>query len=215
MIQFICNYMGLGMHDGSNKKIGDGGFKMTGIIVFGEKGSGKDTVAKLISECSLKKSSFFNVGDLVRDMSCIFLATDKWDNNKREFYIETAKKLKEYDINFLSLYVKGRILEKFEKVDLKEIDDENLIIVTGGRTEEDYEFWKENGFTVVGIKCTDEVRQLRLKERDGYLQNSEDSLEENTKKIIAKSDYIIDNSGTKKELEIQIKSFIREYISID
>ena len=60
---------------------------MKGLIVFGEKGSGKDTVAKLINEYSEKSVSFFNIGDLVRDMSCIFLATDKWENKKREFYI--------------------------------------------------------------------------------------------------------------------------------
>ena len=45
---------------------------MKGLIVFGEKGSGKDTVAKLINEYSEKSVSFFNIGDLVRDMSCIF-----------------------------------------------------------------------------------------------------------------------------------------------
>lgn len=181
---------------------------MKGLIVFGEKGSGKDTVARLINEYSEKSVSFFNIGDLVRDMSCIFLATDIWEGKKREFFIDTAIKLKEIDKNFLSYYVLGRILEKFQKSSLDKISDEQLIIVTGGRTYEDFDFWKENGFKTLGVSCDEEVREARLKIRDGYEQKSEDNLEKDTRIIIKKCDYILDNSGTFEELTKVVTNFV-------
>lgn len=184
---------------------------MRGLIVFGEKGSGKDTVARLINEYSSKNVSFFNIGDLCRDMSCMFLATDKWSNSKREFYVETAKKLKEIDIDFLSYYVVGKILEKFKCTSLNDIGDNELIIVTGGRTEEDYSFWKERNFGVVGIHCDEEIRQQRLMNRDGYTQNSIDSLEKNTKEIIKRADYTLDNSGDLDQLKEVINIFVKEW----
>ena len=181
---------------------------MKGLIVFGEKGSGKDTVARLINEYSEKSVSFFNIGDLVRHMSCIFLATDKWNNKKREFYVDTAMKLKEIDENFLSYYVLGRILDKFKKNSILEIDNEQLIIVTGGRTYEDYEFWKKSGFKTLGVKCDENIRKERLKNRDGYEQNSEDNLEKNTSKIIELCDFNVDNSGSFQELVKEVTSFV-------
>lgn len=181
---------------------------MKGLIVFGEKGSGKDTVARLINEYSEKSVSFFNIGDLVRDMSCIFLATDKWKNKKREFYVDTAIKLKEIDKNFLSYYVLGRILEKFKKDSLKEIDKEQLIIVTGGRTYEDFEFWKGCGFKSLGVTCKEEVRRERLKNRDGYEQNSKDDLEKHTREIISLCDFKIDNSTSFENLTKEVTEFV-------
>ncbi|MGG5461922.1 AAA family ATPase [Clostridium sp. B9] len=183
---------------------------MKGLIVFGEKGSGKDTVARLINEYSEKSVSFFNIGDLVRDMSCIFLATDRWKEKKREFYIDTAIKLKEIDKNFLSYYVLGRILEKFQKESLKEISDDQLIIVTGGRTYEDFDFWKENGFKTLGVNCDEDVREERLKSRDGYEQKSEDNLEKDTGIIIKKCDYILDNSGSFDDLTKGVTKFVMD-----
>ncbi|ELU5586507.1 AAA family ATPase [Clostridium perfringens] len=183
---------------------------MKGLIVFGEKGSGKDTVAKLINEYSEKSVSFFNIGDLVRDMSCIFLATDKWENKKREFYVDTAIKLKEIDKDFLSYYVLGKILDKFKKKSMKDIDNEQLIIVTGGRTYEDFEFWKNSGFKTLGVKCDEKVRIERLKSRDGYEQNSQDDLEKNTRKIIDLCDFTVDNSGSFKDLTKEVTDFVVE-----
>lgn len=181
---------------------------MIGLIVFGEKGSGKDTVARLINEYSERSVSFFNIGDLVRDMSCIFLATDRWDENKREFYIDTAVKLKEIDENFLSYYVLGKILEKFQKKSLNEIDKEQLIIVTGGRTYEDYNYWSKQGFKTLGVKCDEEVREARLKSRDGYEQKSTDNLERDTRKIIDICEYNIDNSGSYDDLQREVTDFV-------
>ncbi|MGL5380704.1 AAA family ATPase [Clostridium sp.] len=183
---------------------------MRGIIVFGEKGSGKDTAATLISSYSKKESYFFNIGDIVRSMSPVFKATDKWNNNKRGFFIDIAKKLKEYDINFLNLFINGKILEKFNCNNFEEIKEDKLIIITGGRTDEDFDYWKEKGFITVGIHCDEEIRQERLKNRDGYFQNTVDSLEENTKNNIKRSDFVIDNSSTKENLENQIATFVRE-----
>lgn len=184
---------------------------MRGLIIFGEKGSGKDTVANLINDYSTCNVSFFNIGDLCRDMSCMFLATDKWNNNKRKFYVDTAKKLKELDIDFLSYYVVGKILEKFDCKSLDSIGESELIIVTGGRTYEDYDFWKERKFSVVGIYCDEEIRQQRLMNRDGYKQNIVDTLEKNTKEIIKKADYIIDNSSTVEHLKSSIDIFVKEW----
>ncbi|MPQ44057.1 AAA family ATPase, partial [Clostridium tarantellae] len=170
---------------------------MNGIIIFGEKGSGKDTVAEYIEKFikENKEVSFFNIGDIVRNMSCMFLATEKWNNKKREFYVETAKKLKELDKNFLNYYALGKIFEQFQVNTLNEIENNKLLIITGGRTEEDYNFWRERNFLIVGVTCEENIRQERLKGRDGYFQHSQDSLEKDTKLIIKKSDFIINNSS--------------------
>ncbi|MGL5243926.1 MAG: AAA family ATPase [Sarcina sp.] len=183
---------------------------MKGIIIFGEKGSGKDTVAELIKKSIQKHTIFFNIGDLVRNMAPVFLGTDKWNGCKREFYVDTAKKLKELDKDFLNYYTLGKILEYFKVNTLKEIESNSLVIITGGRTEEDYSFWKERNFLIVGVQCCEEIRQQRLIGRDGYLQQCEDSLERDTKAIIEKADFIIENSSALEELNQVIKVFLNE-----
>ncbi|MGL5152675.1 MAG: AAA family ATPase [Clostridium sp.] len=173
---------------------------MRGIIIFGEKGAGKDTVAEEIEELTNKQVFKYNIGDLCRNMSPVFLATDKWKGNERSFYVDFALKIKEYDTNILNYYVCGKIIEELKIKTIKDIPNDTLIIVTGGRTEEDFEYWKECGFKVVGVTCSDDIRNKRLKTRDGIEQKQKDNLEKGTKKIILKSDYIIDNSGTIDEL---------------
>lgn len=182
---------------------------MRGIIIFGEKGSGKDTVAKFIEEFSSKEVLKYNIGDLVRNMAPIFLATDRWKDDERSFYVETALKLKEYDINFLNLYVEGRILKDLNIKNLYEIPDEKLVIITGGRTEEDYVYFRERGFKIVGVTCNEDIRQARLKSRDGVVQRGNDNLEKNTKSIISRADVKIDNSGTEEDLIENIKEIFR------
>lgn len=180
---------------------------MNGIIIFGEKGSGKDTVAKFIEEISSKEVLKYNIGDLVRNMAPVFLATDRWNGDERSFYVETALKLKEYDINFLNFYVEGRILKDLGIKNLLEIPKDKLVIVTGGRTEEDYVYFKERGFKIVGVTCDEDIRQGRLRLRDGVVQRGNDNLEKNTKSIIDRADVKIDNSYSEEELIENIREF--------
>ncbi|HBT18517.1 MAG TPA: hypothetical protein DEA52_00515, partial [Clostridiaceae bacterium] len=151
-----------------------------GIIIFGEMGSGKDTLADFIIELETKTKKY-GLGDIIRNMKPIVSISPEWSGNERGFFQLVADKLREIDMNILNKFALSRMITenaalhkvsqetKWEDIyeNLRRVNQEILPMIVGGRTKDDFDFWKKAGFLIVGITATKENRFHRLVLRDG------------------------------------------------
>ncbi len=202
--------------------------KYNGIIIFGEMGSGKDTLGDILIDLKpdIKK---YGLGDIIRSLKPILRVTPEWKGKERGFYQIAADKLREIDRNILNHYALSKIFEAYKKKDLKEISEENkqediianlkrvndefLPMIVGGRTFEDYDYWKNLGFIVVGIVTDLDTRMKRLIIRDGEevakKSDPNHNTEKNVREIVAKADYVVDNNEGLEELEIKARELLK------
>lgn len=96
------------------------------------------------------------------------------------------------------------------------IRNEELSIIVGGRTITDFNYWKEKGYLIVGIKVNEEVKKQRLIDRDGEItvknSNSEHNTESDIPYIINNlCDEVIINDGTIEDLRNAAKNMLIKY----
>lgn len=199
-----------------------------GIIIFGEMGSGKDTLADIMIDIDdrIKK---YGLGDFIRTIKPVSLVDPTWYGNERTLYQTFADKLRQIDINILNHFALSKMLSESlgnefilrennyrEDLDIlfKKIRDEKNILpmIVGGRTFADYDYWRERGFLVVGIDITFENRCKRLSERDGEKvaknSNSNHNTEKDVKKIIEIADVLVDNNESLDHLKEESKKVL-------
>lgn len=87
----------------------------------------------------------------------------------------------------------------------------NLIVDDCRKTNEFMALRKE-GFTLIGIKCPDELRISRLTRRDGTAQigTLKDVTETEMDSFINKCDYVINNEGSLDSLYEQVDSILKK-----
>lgn len=200
-----------------------------GIIIFGEMGSGKDTLADMMIQ-SDKRIRKYGLGDIIRLIKKASLVVPEWNGRERTYMQNTADKLREIDINILNQYALSEMLgENLGKFTLseenyrKELDsyflkireEKNIIpMIVGGRTEADFEFWKDAGFATVGITISDETRKRRLLERDGLEtavnSDSTHNTERDVAEIVKKCRFRADNDGTLEDLHMEAERLTQE-----
>ncbi len=195
-----------------------------GIIIFGEMGSGKDTLADMIIEehPGIKK---YGLGDLIRSMKPILRVSPQWKGKERGFYQSIADKLREIDNNILNKYCLSKMFSEYSKGELREVTLENELedisfnlnlvnkefipMIVGGRTYDDYDYWKSIGFMIVGIKTDKDLRMNRLILRDGEEVAKKSDPNHNTEKnvvdIVKKADCVLENNGTLEDLRKKVK----------
>lgn len=83
---------------------------ISGIIIFGEMGSGKDELADLLKR-SIKNSEVYKLGMLCRDIMRIVKVNHNWIDKERELGQTIADKLREIDQNIMNDYVLSLIFE--------------------------------------------------------------------------------------------------------
>ncbi len=191
-----------------------------GIIIFGEMGSGKDALADYIiaTDGNTKK---YGLGDVIRSLKPVVLVSPEWKGNERGFFQLVADKLREIDINILNKYALSMMITdnvelkeisqatKWEDIyeNLKEVNTKILPMIVGGRTKDDFDFWKKAGFLIVGITATKENRYARLVARDGEEVAKNSNPNHNTEKEVAvlveKADLIVNNDGTLDDLKVK------------
>lgn len=194
--------------------------RYNGMIIFGEMGSGKDTLADLIIEADPDFSKY-GLGDIIRVLKKVSLVDPNWLGNERTFMQTTADKLREIDKDLLNHYaLADMLLEhlgdfKLTKENYREdlngifqrIREEAHVIplIVGGRTWKDYEYWTKRGFLSVGIVVDPEIRLRRLTRRDGTEIASRSNAAHNTEKdvgeIIRKCEITVDNNHGLEELK--------------
>ena len=200
-----------------------------GIIIFGEMGSGKDTLADLIIEAEHRFKKY-GLGDIIRLIKKVTLVDPVWFGDERSFMQLAADKLREIDLDILNHFALAKMLEdnlaEFSlsrenyRADLDEIfrrirDEANVIpMIVGGRTWKDYDYWTSRGFLSVGLEVDAKVRMDRLILRDGeeIAGNSDSShnTEKDVRDIIQKCEIKADNNGTLKDLEREVEK-VRQF----
>lgn len=192
--------------------------KYNGLIIFGEMGSGKDTLADYIIEIE-RNTKKYGLGDVIRSMKPVVLVSPDWSGNERGFFQLVADKLREIDINILNKYALSTMIT--DNVELKEINQNSkwediyenlervnekiLPMIVGGRTKDDYDFWKKAGFLMVGITASKENRFGRLVIRDGEEVAKNSNPNHNTEKEVAslveRADIVVNNDGDLEDLK--------------
>lgn len=204
--------------------------EVNGIIIFGEMGSGKDILADILVSDN-KNVGKYNISKLVRNIDLATAATTKWSNNKRTLYQKYADKLRELDPEILNDYCLGLYYskmqerlglenreespEKFRDTLLKQLcimKKEEFPVIVGGRTLDDYKYWKNLNYFVVGIDCDSNIRMERLSKRDGAKAAKNSNQRHNTEEKVGHivrnlADIIINNNGCIEELIDQCAYF--------
>ena len=199
-----------------------------GIIIFGEMGSGKDTLADFMIDKD-KRIKKYGLGDIIRTIKPVSLVVPKWNGDERTLYQAFADKLREIDYDILNDYALGKMLqenlgsnfkitEENYRNDLDCIfkllkDEKNIIpMIVGGRTFSDYNYWKNRGFLVVGMTVDSKNRLERLIKRDGESvakkSDSNHNTEKDVKEIIEKSDIKVNNDGTLEDLKVEAQKVL-------
>lgn len=147
-----------------------------GIAIFGGMGSGKDTFAELLLK-NKNNSAIYNIGYICREFMKISTINESWKNKSRELSQTVASKLREIDENILNeyTYANAMLSNKFP-------------IIVGGRTFEDFEYWSNKGFLIVGVTADYNTRAKRLISRDSEFNKKD--LNHKTEKDIV---YIVEN----------------------
>lgn len=205
--------------------------KYNGIIIFGEMGSGKDALADFIIEKESKVKKY-GLGDVIRAMKPIISVSPDWRENERGFFQLIADKLREIDMNILNKYALGKMIQentedaktvlqetKWEDImeNLAKVNEKTLPMIVGGRTKDDYDFWKKAGFLIVGITATKENRYSRLVTRDGEEVAKNSNPNHNTEKEVAvlvdKATIVVNNDGTLEDLKDRADDVLAAYSS--
>lgn len=132
-----------------------------GIVIFGEMGSGKDTLAEQISNLRTN-AHIYNMGALCREIMNIAKVNPKWVDNERSLGQDIADKLREVDKNIFGDYILSKIFLRWQEKygfncgyisgdeyngkvlnHLSKIRKNELSIISGGRTIDDFRYWKE------------------------------------------------------------------------
>ncbi|SKA86226.1 hypothetical protein SAMN05428976_10856 [Clostridium sp. USBA 49] len=205
-----------------------------GIVIFGGMGSGKDELARQI--CTLRKNAkIYKMSVLCREMMKVSKVNPKWAGKERYIGQAIADKIRELDINIMCDYILALIYERWQEKygwdntklndeeykkellnQLAIIRNEELSIIVGGRTITDFNYWKEKGYLIVGIKVNEEVKKQRLIDRDGEItvknSNSEHNTESDIPYIINNlCDEVIINDGTIEDLRNAAKNMLIKY----
>lgn len=174
-----------------------------GIVIFGAAGSGKDTFAEILSEF-IPNSNIYNIGYLCRECMKITAVNEDWANKSRELATTVSDNLKSIYTDILNdyTYANATINNSFP-------------IIAGGRTISDCNYWRNKGFTIVGIDTDNDIRTARLKKRDSDF--NEDSLKHKTETDIPiiignLCDIIILNNGDIYELRESVERFIQNIL---
>ncbi|KAF5070409.1 hypothetical protein [Proteiniclasticum sp. QWL-01] len=195
-----------------------------GMIIFGEMGSGKDTLADRIIEADGRFKKY-GLGDIIRLIKKVSTVDPAWFGNERTFMQLAADKLREIDMDILNHFALAKMLEEnlgdftltkeayredlnrlFEKI----LRDHNVIpMIVGGRTWKDYDYWTSRGFLAVGIEVDAHKRMERLVLRDGQevaeKSDSTHNTEKDVREIIERCELKVDNNGSLEDLDREVE----------
>jgi dephospho-CoA kinase len=173
--------------------------------VIGKPGAGKDTFCDFLEE---------------RDNSVEVLKfSDPLSEVLRIFFEEVKREDQQWLVNQLRDNFGEDILAKAIKKKIKELKTD-YVLLNGIRVWDDYDMLKEVEGSLVFIKTDSKLRWERTKKRgekkdddvsyEKVLELDQGRSERQIEKIGAKADFVIDNNGTKKELEEQVFNLIKK-----
>ncbi|MED1125239.1 AAA family ATPase [Bacillus atrophaeus] len=178
---------------------------MKDIIIFGEMGSGKDEVARILSD--VLNVYVIKLGKRIReDVDSIHpLLPDGL--NKRKLYQDYGEGMRQiFGEDVWNLILHNDIRPGIEKG--------HSHIIADGRQEHELTYWTKLGFVPVGITANEAIRVKRLKERDGFDQSQmfDHKTEKAVREVVRKIElleptgdaFLIRNNGTLDELKTNV-----------
>ncbi|WP_409344235.1 hypothetical protein [Paenibacillus sp. MBLB4367] len=180
-----------------------------GVVIFGEIGAGKDTLAEYLKE-TIGNAKIFNLGMLCRDIMRVTKVNPTWTDKERSLGQQVAEKLRSIDPNIMNDYVFSKVVEgmefEFSTMSLEQtlecLNSELSFfpIIVGGRTHEDLKYWRNKGFVILGITADDELRKQRVTLRNNernQSNNYQHFTETEAREIVSSQcDYYIINNGS-------------------
>jgi dephospho-CoA kinase len=175
------------------------------IAVAGEIRSGKDTVCEYIQESNwgmnIKKLYFAEgIAEIIKDY---FPEAWNGEGKPRKHYQEIGQFMRTLNPD---VWVNHTELNYFL---LKQAGFQNFI-VTDLRQQNEYEWLKENGFTVIKVETEPEVRKERMKASGDVFDEASlnHPVEQSIKAL--KYDYLISNNTTLEDLYAQVDFILDE-----
>jgi dephospho-CoA kinase len=173
---------------------------MQGVIIFGQMGSGKDTVADMLREYGYTTAK---IGKYIREN------VDKYNyafENKRPLYQQYGQMCRQ-------LFGEN-VWNETLKNDIKILSVQHGIsnfAIADGRQLNEFEYWKSRGFLTVGILADANIRDKRLIERDGISQKQyfDHQTEIEAMECIQRCSYIVNNNESFEFLKAQIDMIVK------
>lgn len=170
------------------------------IAVFGEFRSGKSALCECITQI-FNNCELIEFGTPVQEVVDIIFPEQKGIKN-RKLLVKIGQHLRKIDEDIWVNVIRHKIKKS----------SADIVLVCGVRQENEYEALKELGFTFIKVQASVDNRIKRcLKNGDNF---DMDSLNDPTE-IIMKNfdyDYLIENDGSFKKLELQI---INTFLDMD
>lgn len=171
---------------------------MKNIIIFGQMGAGKTTVAKMICKFAYEKYAYeYKIASLGSEIKEITKKYGQGTRRENQLVGQAFREIFGKDI------WNERLFNKISK--------EQQIVIDDARQLNELCFWENLNFFPVAVIADKEIRAERLKKRDGYQQNiyMEHPTEKSAEYIAQTAcKYVIENNGSIEELEQKVKYFL-------
>lgn len=172
------------------------------IVIFGEIGSGKDTVSQLLTKHI--DAEIVKLGSKIRNDVDELAKFSSRGKNKRQLYQEYGQSMREiFGIDIWNVYLYHSIKEG--------ISQGKSYIISDARQPNEFSFWANLGFVPVAVVADRGIRRKRVIERDGFdqLKNFDHETEASVRKVIeiikhledSGKGFVIQNNGTLEQLE--------------
>lgn len=171
---------------------------MKNVIVIGQMGSGKDTIAEVLTR--LYGYNHTSIAGRLKKIARLlypkeFAANDR--NSQRIILQQLGDLLRTRSINI------------FNDALFHEIDTLNLspVVISDIRYYMEFEYFTQREFVAVKINISDETRMKRLLLRDNQLPSVQARTHKSESEFERMDAYLIDNNGTYEDLERAIVEF--------
>ena len=175
---------------------------MPNIILFGQMGAGKTTIADiLVRKYGYRK---FSLGEKIHS-ECAIHGThsrpemQKYGQMMREIFGEHV--WNQYLFNKIHNFPTNANLIELERV-----------VIDDGRQLNEFEFWSNKKFKCVGVYAPEVDRINRLIARTGKFPTDEQlkhETETQAEECAYKASHLISNAGTLEDLEVTVETFMR------
>jgi dephospho-CoA kinase len=168
------------------------------VIVIGQMGSGKDTIAETLTKVYGYHHTSI-AGRLKKIASLLY---------PREFSVKN-RNAQRIILQQLGDLLRTRSINIFNDALFHEIDTANLgpVVISDVRYMMEFEYFINRGFIPVKININEEVRMQRLFNRDGQLPSMQARMHKSENEFDDMVCYIVNNTGDLKELEDSIIDF--------
>ena len=184
------------------------------IAISGKLRSGKDTIGKQLIEMYGFEEFKFSSGitKLIQD----YFPSNVYSKGKlREHYQTIGQSIRGLDENVWIRYTHNQIQEH-----LRQHGSKTNIVITDLRQQNEANYLRENGFTIIKVEALSGLRVQRAKD-SGDIFNIDDFNHETELSVDhINADYVLDNNGTLEDLTSQMNMLMmslcyRELVSED